>query len=91
MTFREGQKVQCIDAIGSGLALNGTYTIRKVHPPFKCRWRGEVGTHSSVWLYEVDPESVFFGFCDKRFKPINDCKTNIHIFKEILLTKREDA
>lgn len=93
MMFREGQKVQCIDAgdDGTPLILNAIYTIRKITPPFQCRWRGVVGIHSSVWLHEVNPSEDYFGFCDQRFKPIDERKTDISIFQRMLVTEKADA
>ena len=84
MTFRIGQKVVCVDAIGSELIFGGVYTIQQVIRNLS-RWRGVVGNWSAVQLYEAAAESPYVGFCSERFKPFDERPTDISIFKEMLV------
>ena len=90
MTFRSGQKVVCTDADQAPmLTLSHIYTIRTSLPPMECRWKGVVGKWATVWLYEVEPQLGCHGFCAERFQPYDDRKTDISVFKEILINTPE--
>jgi hypothetical protein len=90
--FRSGQKVICIDAVGAPtLTTNGVYTVKCVDGPFIARFRGVVGEMSAVFLYEAEPEPKFHGFHQSRFRPIDDRKTDISVFKRMLKTEKSDA
>jgi len=84
MTFRIGQKVVCVDAVGSELIFGGVYTIKKVIANLS-RWRGVVGNWTAVQLYETAAESPYVGFCSERFKPVDERQTDISIFREMLV------
>ncbi len=85
MTFRIGQKIICVDADQAPmLTLNHIYTAKKYLSPSPCVWKGRSGSWPVVWLYEVEPLRHCVGFCAERFKPYDERKTDISVFKEML-------
>lgn len=87
MSFHVGQKVCCVDVEGNPfLALNAIYTIRGIwdHPFPKSGKQG-------VWLAEVMQGNRDDPFYASRFRPIVSRKTDIAIFKRMLLPQGVDA
>jgi len=85
MTFRIGQKIICVDADQAPmLTLSRIYTAQHYCPPTQCIWKGVAGEWATVWLYEVEPLPRCHGFCAERFKPYDERKTDISVFKEML-------
>ncbi len=64
MTFRNGQKIICVDADQAPmLTLSHIYTAQHYCPPSQCVWKGVAGKWPTVWLYEVEPLPGCHGFC----------------------------
>lgn len=93
MAFRAGQKVVCVDdtpkepwshEVYCGLTKGSIYTIRFIHNEF-------------VWLEEIHRPKIGnivpadWPFNARRFRPIVERKTNITIFKKMLLPNKVTA
>src|SRR5713226_7242250 len=90
--LREGMKVVCVDADGtSELIVNNIYTIRHIIPARMAMWRGVIDEHIAVLLHEVETDPGFDGFHSSRFRPAVSRKTDISLFKRMLLPKMQDA
>jgi hypothetical protein len=90
--FRAGQKVVCIDAVGADQLHNGgIYTVKEVLPIRLRRWRNVVDHMSSLLLYEAIANPHCDGFHPLRFRPVTHRRTDISIFRRMLVpsTKKE--
>ncbi len=90
--FRIGQKVICVDADGANnLVLGSVYTVKFVYSFRFTVWhtRNINGEFYSVKLYEAETDPGFSGFCSARFKPVDERKTDISIFKKMLNPKKK--
>lgn len=88
MTFHVGQKVVCVDDspnpktdnLPPGITRGQVYTIRKIG------WhRGVMGFS----LVEVAPRVGWRGWLAKRFRPAVERKTDINVFKRMLIDEPE--
>lgn len=88
--FHVGQKVVCVDASEgerSGkvmLTLNAVYTISEICAEVRFGERG-------VFVAEISRKISRPGFKARRFRPAVEKKTDISIFKEMLVPQRELA
>ncbi len=88
--FRIGQKVVCVDAdidcgcgCSTNLSLGAIYTI-------KCA-RFDHGGVQEIELQETEPVGWSSGYASTRFRPVVERKTNIEIFKKMLVPQRKSA
>lgn len=88
MTYRAGQKVVCIDAVGAPpLELNGVYTVKAVKGPITGRWRGAIVNCTVLHLHEAIHDPGFCGFHISRFRPAVQRPTDISEFIKMLNPK----
>lgn len=88
MTYRAGQRVVCIDAVGAPpLELNRVYTVKDVKGPITGRWRGEIVSCIVLHLHEAIHDPGFCGFHISRFRPVVERPTDISEFTKMLTPK----